>query len=133
MKPARIRRNGIEHSDRAVLTEFLIRHGDYLTLGSLLEDPVYLEEPYLHTRNFRMNPNQVIAPYPCRGVVEVDRAPGEVPHYLPGRNPFLARFAARFGLPIEAAMGGARTTYPEYARRLQELQPARPASASESR
>ena len=121
MKAARIRRNGIEHSDRAELMEYLVKHGDFLTYVSVLEDQAYLTEPYVHTRHFELNPTQKIRPYPCRGVVEIDRPAGEVPHYLPGQNPFLARFAQRYGLPLEAALGGSETAYPEYVQRLQEL------------
>lgn len=130
LKASRIRRNGIEHSDRARLTEFIARHGDILTIGSWLDDPVYLTEPYMHTRSFRNNPNQVIRPYPCRGVVEVERAQGDVPHYIPGKNPFLGAFARRFGLPLAAAMGGAETMYPEYAQRMKTMNPAGGAPAS---
>ena len=122
LKAGRIRRNGIEHSDRATLVEFIGRRGDYLTYVSVLDDPAYLTEPYVHTRHFQSNPDQVIRPYPCRGVVEVDRAAGDVPHFLPGENPFLALFANRYGLPLEAALGGAETALPEYADRLRELE-----------
>ena len=101
--------------------EYLARRCEFLTYVSVLEDPVYLSEPYVHTRHFQWNPDQVIRPYPCRGVVEIDRAPGEVPHYLPGQNPFLAVFAERYGLPLEATLGGAETAYPEYLERLREL------------
>lgn len=121
MKEARIRRNGIVHSDRATMREYLIRHGDYLTYVSILEDPVYLTEPYIHTRGLRLNPTLQIRPYPCRASVEVDRPAGEVPHYLPGKNPFLADFARRHNLPLDAALGGAETAYPEYQETLRQL------------
>ena len=121
MKAARIRRNGIEHSDQATLVEYLARHGEFLTYVSVLADPAYLTEPYVHTRHFQSNADQVIRPYPCRGVVEIDRPAEDVPHYLPGQNPYLAAFAERYGLPLEAALGGAETMYPEYVERLREL------------
>jgi hypothetical protein len=121
MKAGRIRRNGIEHSDEATLVEYLAKHGEFLTYVSVLEDPAYLTEPYVHTRHFRLNSNQVIRPYPCRGVVEIDRRTGDVPHYLPGQNPYLAVFAERYGLPLEAALGGADTMYPEYVERMRAL------------
>jgi hypothetical protein len=46
------------------------------------------------------------------------RAPGEVPHYLPGLNPFLNEVSRVFNIPDEAARGGAATMYPEYCRQL---------------
>ncbi len=121
MKESRIRRNGIEHSDEAVLIENISRHGDVLTFISILEDPHYLEEPFIHTRNYALNVFQQMRPYPCRGVVEVDMPYGHVPHYLPGLNPQLHEFAEQHGIPFEAAMGGAETIYPEYRERLREL------------
>jgi hypothetical protein len=121
MKAARIRRNGIEHSDSATLVEYIARHGDVLTFVSVLTDPATLTEPFVLTRNFVLNPAQVIRPYPCRGVVEVERPAGTVPHYLPGQNPFLSEFAEWYGLTLEAALGGAETAYPEYIKRLEEL------------
>jgi hypothetical protein len=121
MKESRTRRNGIEHSDEAVLVEFLTRHGDYLTFVSILNDPHTLEEPYIHTRHLVLDTNQVIRPYPCRGAVEIDRPFGTIPHHLPGENPFLTTFQTNHGIPAEAALGGAQTTYPEYRQRLRRL------------
>jgi hypothetical protein len=37
-----------------------------------------------------------------------------VPHHLPGTNTFLGEFPAKYGIPAEAARGGADTMYPEY-------------------
>jgi hypothetical protein len=46
---------------------------------------------------------------------------GKIPHHLPGTNEFLAEFPARYGIPTEAAMGGAETMYPEYQLKLKTL------------
>jgi hypothetical protein len=121
MKESRTRRNGIEHGDRAELVEFLTRHGDYLTFISVLKDPDSLTEPYIHTRHFVLDTNQVIRPYPCRGAVEIDRPQGVVPHYELGANPFAEQFQKNHGIPAEAALGGAQTLYPEYRERLRTL------------
>jgi hypothetical protein len=50
--------------------------------------------------------------------VEIPRSPGEVPHYLPGENPYLTEFPKMYNLSSEAARGGAKTTYPEYGKAL---------------
>ncbi len=121
MKESRTRRNGIEHSDQAELIEYITRHGDYLTFISILNDPHTLDEPYIHSRHFELNTNQVIRPYPCRGAIEIDRPFGAVPHHLPGENSFLATFQTNHGIPAEAALGGAQTVYPEYRARLRKL------------
>jgi hypothetical protein len=114
LKAGWIRRNGIPRSDKAKLVEHWIRHGDYLTLISIIEDPVYLTEPFIRTSNWVLDVNQQIAPYPCQPVIEVERPKGTVPHHLPGENKFLSEFTSRTGVPEEAARGGAQTMYPDY-------------------
>jgi hypothetical protein len=116
-----IRRNGIPRSDRATLIEHWVRHGNYLTLVSIVHDPVYLTDPFIRTTNWVLDPDRQIAPYPCESVVEVDRPAGVVPNYLPGANPFLGEFASRHALPPEAARGGAETMYPEYQLKLKSV------------
>jgi hypothetical protein len=118
LKTGWIRRNGIPRSDRATLTEHWIRHGDYLTLVSIVNDPAYLTEPFIRTTNWVLDPRQQIAPYPCEAVVEVDRPKGSVPHHLPGTNAYLDEFAKRFSLPDAATRGGAETMYPEYEQKM---------------
>ena len=124
LKMGWIRRNGIPRSDTATLVERFVRHGNVLTLISWINDPVYLEEPFVRTTNWELDPRQNIAPYPCQIVVEVDRPQGTVPHHLPGTNPFLKEFPAKFALPAEAARGGAETMYPEYQLKLQTMKKA---------
>lgn len=121
LKESRTRRNGVEHSDEAVLVEFLTRHGDILNFISILDDPHSLEEPYIHGRNLVLDTNQQIRPYPCRGVIEIDRPQGEIPHHLPGENPFAEQFRTRHGIPEAAAYGGAETLLPEYRQTLRKL------------
>ena len=116
IKQGWLRRNGLPESDRATLIEHFIRHGDSLTHVTILTDPVYLTEPLIKSQNFLRNSReQNNWLWPCDYVVEVATRPkGAVPHYLPGENPFLKEFAARHGVPEQAAKGGAETMYPEY-------------------
>ncbi len=114
LKNGWIRRNGIPRSEKAIVTEHWMRHGDHLTWMVIVNDPVYLTEPFVRTTDFVLDVNQQIAPYPCESVVEVDRPLGAVPHHLIGTNTFLAEFPEKHGLPAEAARGGAQTMYPEY-------------------
>jgi hypothetical protein len=118
LKTGWIRRNGIPRSEKAVLTEHWIRHGNFLTLVAIINDPVYLTEPFIRTTDWVMDPDQQIAPYPCESVVEVERPLGAVPHHLPGTNTFLSEFPAKHHVPAEAARGGAETMYPEYQSKL---------------
>jgi hypothetical protein len=118
LKAGWMRRNGLALSDRARMTERFLRHGDLLTHTSIIEDPVYLSEPLVRTNGFRLTTQAAIQPYPCQPAVEIERDPGEVPHHLPGQNPYLAEFAKKYNLPLEATRGGAETMLPEFARKL---------------
>jgi hypothetical protein len=120
LKAGWIRRNGVMLSDRARMTERFIRHGDLLTHVYIIEDPVYLTEPLIKTNGFRLTNQVGNPPYPCKEVVEVPFEPGEVPHHLPGQNPYVAEFAQKHGLPIEATRGGAETALPEFARKIRK-------------
>ena len=50
-----IKRHRAFSSDRATLTYRFNRHGDILTVTGILEDPVYLAEPYVLTEIFRLD------------------------------------------------------------------------------
>jgi hypothetical protein len=112
------RRNGVPSSDLATLTQYWVRHGDYLTWITIAYDPVYLTEPMIRSSEYRLALNQQIPPYPCDVVEEVVRPKGDVPHYMPGANPFLGEFAKKYNLPTEVTMGGPDSMYPEAARKL---------------
>ena len=114
LKAGWIRRNGAVLSDRATMTERFIRHGNVMTHVYIIEDPVYLAEPLVRTNGFQVTSNPVMQPYPCYATTEVDRAKGEVPHHLPGANPFIAEYAKKHGLPLAAARGGPATALPEF-------------------
>jgi hypothetical protein len=117
-----IRRNGIPRSENATVSTHIMRHGDYLTVASIVYDPAYLTEPFIRTTDFVFDPHQVqIPPYPCESVEEVNRPEGVVPNHLPGTNPFLDEFPAEYGIPPEAARGGAETMYPEYRLKMKNM------------
>ena len=119
-----IRRNGVPRSPNATVNEHLIRHGDYLTVVAIVNDPVYLTEPFIRTTDFVADPRQQIAPYPCDTVEEVIRPKGEVPSHLPGTNTFLTEFGERYHIPFQATRGGAETMYPEYRNKLKLVEAA---------
>ena len=114
-------RNGVPMSAKATMTEYFFRHGNILTQMSITEDPVYLTEPLVKTTNLQLNPNAGANQYQawlfCQADDEVPgRDPAWVPHFLPGRNPYLTEFAEKHHLPVEPTRGGADTAYPEYVR-----------------
>ena len=121
LKVGWLQRNGVAHSDRATMTERFIRHANVLTVISIVDDPIYLEEPFVRSTNWVLNPDQEVRRTQFDVVDEVaGRRKGEVPHYLPGSKEATAKlteFAAKYKLPAGAARGGAATTYPEFMRR----------------
>src|SRR2546425_12906715 len=118
LKEGYIRRNGVPRSDLATVTEHWLRHGNWLTVVTVVNDPVYLTEPFVRSTDYELDQHQLVAPYPCDVVEEVERGKNVVPHFLPGTNPSLKEFAEIHQLPEEAARGGAATMYPGYRAKL---------------
>jgi hypothetical protein len=126
-----VRRNGVPNSEKSTTIEHFIRHGNILSHLIIWTDPVYLSEPLIRSEDFvlqdRTSGNWL---WPCEYVDEIlDRPHSAVPNYLPGKSPFEGDFAYRYGVPVEAAKGGAETTYPEYQMKLRTLpKPPKPAA-----
>ena len=119
LKQGWLRRNGVPESDQTTLFERFVRHGPYLSHTVIISDPVYLAEPMIRTTDFTVAATEPNWLWPCEYVEEISgRAKGEVPHHLPGTNPFLNELATRTGVPGPALRGGAATIYPEYQVRL---------------
>ena len=125
LKEGWVNRNGIHMSDHGTLREHFIRHDDYLTVVFIVNDPEHFEEPFIRTTQAKFDPSTLIGVDECQpfdtNIVNVDQPPGFVPHWLPGQNPQLTEFSATFGVPQEAARGGAKTLYPEYIVELKKM------------
>jgi hypothetical protein len=121
LKAAFLQRNGVPSSVQTRMTELISRHGNYLLNTTIVEDPVYLDEPFVRTTNFLWDPDLTIAPPSVMEIVDEVASPraGYVPSFPIGTRH--TEFATRFGLPLEATEGGRDTLYPEYAARLREL------------
>ena len=71
MRPGYLRKNGVPYSANAVLTEYLAHLTDddgtrYLTVTTMLEDPTYLQQPWVRTSQFRYQPDaKSWNPTPC--------------------------------------------------------------------
>jgi hypothetical protein len=114
LKENYIRRNGIPASDQRTFTEHWVRHGNYLTVETVIKDPVILTEPLVRSQTWVLDPTQQMGRDICETVPEVPKAADVVPSHMPGTNPFLHEVADWYGLPAEATRGGAATMYPEY-------------------
>jgi glyoxylase-like metal-dependent hydrolase (beta-lactamase superfamily II) len=115
IKAGYFRRTGIPASDRLTVVEHWMRHGNVLSQVTIATDPVYLTEPYMRSQEFvlmeRGNTNWL---YNCEYVMEVPKDKNEVPHYLPGANPWIGEFAAKHAMPEAGVRGGAETLMPEW-------------------
>jgi hypothetical protein len=123
MKRGIMRRNGVPLSDKATMTLHLTRHDNIMTIMGIIDDPIYLEEKLVLTGSYRLNPrgNAPATNPTCFPFTELpvyDEA-GKVPHFLPGTNHDADTYAKQYGLPLEAAYGGAATIYPEFRKKLQ--------------
>ncbi len=116
MKMGELRRNGLMESDEATLVEHFIRYGDIMAHVSIISDPLSLTEPFVRSQTFRLTlPEGQTWLYPCEYVDEIaDRPRGDVPAYLPGKNPFVNEYAAKIHVPTQAELGGAASMYPEF-------------------
>jgi len=119
------RRNGTPSSDMITLTEHFIRHGGLLTHVSVVTDPIYLTEPLVKTQAYTVSENSGGNwLWPCEYVDELPgTTQGAVQSYMPGENPFVTEFAAKYQIPVEAALGGPDTMYPEYRDKMKNLKP----------
>jgi hypothetical protein len=117
-------------SDRATLTYRFSRRGELMTVTGILEDPVYLAEPYVLTEIYRLttgtNSFPLTACEPIEELPSLHENPALVPHYLPGKHPAMEEMTKRYNIPLEAVVGGPETMYPEYRKRLKDKYVAPP-------
>jgi len=121
MKLGVIQKVGVYTSPYSVMTEHVFRHGLYLTTVTQIDDPIYLEEPFVRTQTWVLSPTQTVAPaVPWQAVDELaGKATGWVPHYPLGTRH--TEPAENYGIPFEGTQGGAITTYPEYQLTIEKL------------
>jgi len=133
MKYGVIQRNGVPASTKATMTEHFFRHGDQLTLMTIVDDPVYLEEPFVRTSHWVRTSNVTVDQRWLFEVVDevAGHAIGYVPHY-----PFGTKqdgYAKKHGIPFAATQGGKETIYPEYELTLKQMIATQGRSPSSSR
>jgi len=118
-----LRRNGVPTSDQSTFTMHLSRHGDLLSVTAFIEDPVYLTEPFVVSRTWQLDNSANLLPVPAPCVPEAElpglQGDGDVPHYLPGKNPAINDVTRMYNIPLDAVMGGAETMYPDYRKKMQ--------------
>ena len=111
------RRNGIFASDKATVTTYWMRHGDYLTWINIVKDPVYLTEPLIRSGEYRQDLGGAFPAHPCTPADE-GHVKGVVPAHFPGENRFVKEPADRMKIPEELLRAGAESMYPEFKAKL---------------
>jgi glyoxylase-like metal-dependent hydrolase (beta-lactamase superfamily II) len=121
LKRGWIRANGMPQSDEATLNEHFIRHGDRITYLSVVNDAVYLAEPFSRTYTLMRNVKEPDGwLYACDdGEQILGRREDQAESYFWGQHPFLREFADKTHIPLLATLGGPETMYPEFPDKLQ--------------
>jgi len=127
-----LRRNGTPSSERARMTEYYTRFDNYLLVTTVVDDPIYLSEPFIRTTEYVLNPrplpvigfpltrNDGPIFYKCFPAEETTAEKHHVPHYLPDANPLLDEFSETYRVPRWALGVGTASMYPEFVERLKQ-------------
>jgi cyclase len=132
LKDGYLRRGGPQTSDMYAMTEFISRHDDILTVVTVIDDPIYQDQPYIHSTTYTFDPTFRMNTEQCYGPSVAENGGTDrhfVPHFLPGQNTALTDWITKSGaiagqarvavepqdwIPLAAARGGVKSLYPEY-------------------
>lgn len=118
LKDGFLKRGGPQTSDMLTMTEYLTRHDDIMTIVQVVDDPIYLDEPYVLSITYTADAYAGPATENCTGSAFAENGGTDrhhVPHFLPGQNSGIGEFLKQENwIPFEAIRGGVKTIYPEY-------------------
>ena len=118
LKDGYLKRGGPQTSDMLTMTEYLTRQDDILTIVQVVDDPIYLDEPYVISVTYSYDPNAGPSTENCSGSSFAENGGRDrhwVPHFLPGQNSGIGEFLkTEDWIPLEPVRGGVKTLYPEY-------------------
>jgi glyoxylase-like metal-dependent hydrolase (beta-lactamase superfamily II) len=118
LKDGFLKRGGSQTSDMLTMTEYITRHDDIMTIIQVVDDPIYLDEPYVLSITYSYDPTAGPATENCSGSAFAENGGTDrhhVPHFLPGENSGIGEFLQTENwIPLEAVRGGVKTIYPEY-------------------
>ena len=118
LKDGFLKRGGPQTSDMLTMTEYITRHDDLLTIVQVVDDPIYLDEPYVLSITYSYDPNAGPSTENCTGNAFAENGGTDrhhVPHFLPGQNSAIGEFLKNENwVPLEPVRGGVKTIYPEY-------------------
>jgi cyclase len=118
LKDGYLKRGGPQTSDLYSMTEYISRHDEILTITTVVDDPVYLDEPYVQSTTYVYDPTASVQMETCNASAFAENGGTDrhhVPHFLPGQNTAITEWLKNEPwVPAEAARGGDKTLYPEY-------------------
>jgi glyoxylase-like metal-dependent hydrolase (beta-lactamase superfamily II) len=118
LKDGYLKRGGPQTSDMYGFTEYITRHGDLLTIVTVMDDPIYQDEPYVESTTYAYDTTASVNTETCNASSFAENGGSDrhhVPHFLPGQNTALGEWLkGQNWVPAEAARGGVKTLYPEY-------------------
>jgi hypothetical protein len=120
VKAGFIRKTGVPLSDQASIDWRFFRHGDVLTVLMVARDPVYLAEPAIVSKGFRLSQAPLDYRDPCVPGFEGHEPGDNVPHFASDQNPFVNEFVELYHLPREAVLGYRETLYPEFRNKVKD-------------
>jgi glyoxylase-like metal-dependent hydrolase (beta-lactamase superfamily II) len=118
LKDGYLKRGGPQTSDMYSMTDYITRHDEILTIVTVVDDPIYQDEPYVESTTYTIDLTSNVAMETCNGSSFAENGGTDrhhVPHFLPGQNTALTEWLKRDDwIPVEPTRGGVNTTYPEY-------------------
>jgi glyoxylase-like metal-dependent hydrolase (beta-lactamase superfamily II) len=118
LKDGYLKRGGPQTSDMYSMTEYLTRHDDILTIVTVIDDPIYQDQPYVQSTTYMIDTTAAVAMETCNASSFAENGGSDrhwVPHFLPGQNTALKDWLKTDNwVPEEAARGGVKTLFPEY-------------------
>jgi glyoxylase-like metal-dependent hydrolase (beta-lactamase superfamily II) len=118
LKDGYLKRGGPQTSDLYTMTEYLTRHDEILTITTVVDDPVYMDEPYVQSTTYVYDPTASVQMETCNASAFAENGGTDrhwVPHFLPGTNTAWKEWLKNEPwVPEPAVRGGVTTLYPEY-------------------
>ena len=71
------------------MTDFITRHGDTITAVTVIDDPIYQDEPFIQSTTYQVDVNATTNCETCNASAFAENGGTNrhwVPHFLPGRT-----------------------------------------------
>src|SRR5687767_2020556 len=118
LKDGYLKRGGPQTSDMYTMTEFITRHDDILTVVVVVDDPIYLDEPFVLSVTSTYDPMAGPTMETCTGSSFAEHR-GTARHRVPPCRPGQTAGGGGFlrdqrWIRFAPIRGGVKTLYPEY-------------------